>query len=165
MAEQKPEKETQEVAPWRPFSDIARWERDMEELFDNLAGSRFWPFRRRPWPPLRAMEISAPAVDVYEEKDDIVAKAELPGVGKDDIEVNVADNFLTIKGQKKKEEELKEENYYRCERSYGSFTRVVQLPSEVQTEKARASFKDGVLEVRIPKTDEAKKKVKKVKVQ
>jgi HSP20 family protein len=69
------------------------------------------------------MEVTAPAVDLYEEKDDIVVKAELPGIDKNNIEVNLTDHTLTIKGEKKKEEEVKEENYYRSERSYGSFIR------------------------------------------
>jgi HSP20 family protein len=107
----------------------------------------------------------APALDVYEDKDDIVIKAELPGLEKGDIEVNMTDHTLTIKGEKKKEEEVKEENYYRSERSYGSFTRTLQLPTDVQADKVKASFKNGVLEVRLPKTEEAKTKEIKVKVE
>ncbi len=104
-------------------------------------------------------------MDLYEEKDEIVAKVELPGMEKDDIEVNIIDHRLTVKGEKKKEKEIKEENYYRSERSYGSFIRALDLPKEVQAEKAQASFKDGVLEIRLPKTEEAKKKEIKVKVE
>jgi HSP20 family protein len=103
-------------------------------------------------------------VDLYEEKDDIVVKAELPGMEKDNIEVNLSENRLTIKGEKKKEEEVKKEGYYRSERSYGSFVRTLELPSEVQTDKVKAAFKNGVLEIRLPKTEEAKKKETKVKV-
>jgi HSP20 family protein len=144
--------------------DVARWERDMERMMDS-----FFDRRMRPWWPerwLRAdeMEISAPAVDLFEEKDDIVVKAELPGIEKDNIEVNVADHHLTIKGEKKKEEEVKEENYYRCERSYGSFLRTIELPKDVKADKVKAAFKNGVLEVRLPKTEEAKAKEIKVKV-
>jgi HSP20 family protein len=88
----------------------------------------FFGRRTRPWWPERwfrteEMEVTAPAVDLYEEKDDIVVKAELPGIDKNNIEVNLTDHMLTIKGEKKKEEEIKEENYYRSERSYGSFVR------------------------------------------
>ena len=107
----------------------------------------------------------APTVDVYEEKDDIVVKAELPGMDKDNIEVNLTDHTLTIKGEKKKEEEVKEENYYRSERSYGSFLRTLELPKDVHADKVKASFKNGILEVRIPKTEEAKAKEIKVKVE
>ena len=110
------------------------------------------------------MEITTPAVDLYKEKDDIVVKAELPGMEKDNIELNLSDNRLTIRGEKKKEEEVKKEGYYRSERSYGSFVRTLELPSEVQTDKVKAAFKNGVLEIRLPKTEEAKKKETKVKV-
>jgi len=110
------------------------------------------------------MEITAPAVDVFEEKDDIVVKAELPGIEKDNIEVNLADHHLTIKGEKRKEEEVKQEHYYRSERSYGSFMRTVELPKDVHADRVKASFKNGILEVRLPKTEEAKAKEIKVKV-
>ena len=159
------DKETKAVTPWRPFMDLARWERDMERMMDT-----FFDRRMRPWWPerwLRAdeMEISAPAVDLFEEKDDIVVKAELPGIEKDNIEVNVSDHHLTIKGEKKKEEEVKQENYYRCERSYGSFLRTLELPADVKADKVKAAFKNGVLEVRLPKTEEAKAKEIKIKVE
>jgi len=110
------------------------------------------------------MEIGAPAVDVFEEKDDIVVKAELPGIEKDNIEVNLTDHHLTIKGEKKKEEEVKDERYYRSERSYGSFMRTVELPKDVHADKVKASFKNGILEVRLPKTEDAKAKEIKVRV-
>jgi HSP20 family protein len=93
-----------------------------------------------------------------------VVTAELPGIDKDNISVNLTDHTLTIKGEKKKEEEIKEENYYRSERSYGSFLRTLELPRDVHADKVKASFKNGVLEVRLPKTEEAKAKEVKVKV-
>jgi HSP20 family protein len=111
------------------------------------------------------MEVKPPIVDVFEEKDDIVVKAELPGIEKDNIEVNLTDHTLTIKGEKKKEEEIKEENYYRAERSYGSFLRTLDLPRDVRADQVKASFKNGILEVRMPKTEEAKAKEIKVKVE
>jgi HSP20 family protein len=104
-------------------------------------------------------------LDVFEEQDDIVVKAELPGIDKENIEVNLTDRTLTIKGEKKKADEVKEENYYRCERSYGSFLRSVELPKDVHADKVKASFKNGILEVRVPKTEEAKSKAIKVKVE
>ncbi len=93
-----------------------------------------------------------------------MVKAELPGMDKDNIEVNLTDHTLTIKGEKKKEEEIKEKDYYRAERSYGSFFRTVELPKEVHSDKVKAHFKNGILEVRLPKTEEAKAKEVKVKV-
>ena len=110
------------------------------------------------------MMMRVPAVDVYEEKDDVVIKAEIPGLEKEDISVQVTDSTLMIKGEKKREEEIKEQDYYRCERSFGSFTRAVNLPSEVKADQVKASFKNGVLEVRMPKTEEAKKKAVTVKI-
>ena len=79
-------------------------------------------------------------MDLYEEKDEIVAKVELPGMEKDDIEVNIIDHRLTVKGEKKKEKEIKEENFYRSERSYGSFIRPLDLPQEVHPPKTPAPF-------------------------
>jgi HSP20 family protein len=92
-------------------------------------------------------------------------KAELPGLDKDDIEVNISDSELTLKGEKKKEEKIDEKNYYNCERSYGAFVRSVDLPADVQADRARASFKNGVLEIRMPKTEAAKTKEIKIKVE
>jgi len=99
-----------------------------------------------------------PAVDVYDEQDDVVVKAETPGLSKEDRSVQVTNSTLTIKGEKKREEEVKEDNYYRCERSFGSFTRAVALPCDVKADQVKATFENGVLEVRMPKTEEAKKK-------
>jgi len=162
MAEKAKEKETKAVTPWRPFMDLARWERDMERMMEDFFGRRpRWPER---WFGNRELEITAPAVDLFEEKDEIVVKAELPGMDKENIEVNLTDHHLTIKGEKKKEEEVKEENYYRAERSYGSFLRTLELPKDVRADKVKASFKNGILEVRLPKTEEAKAKEIKVKV-
>ena len=110
------------------------------------------------------MEVKPPIIDVFEEKDDIVVKAELPGMEKDKIEVNLTDHTLTIKGEKKKEDEVKEEDYYRGERSYGSFLRTLDLPKDVRADKVKASFKNGILEIRMPKTEEARTKEVKVKV-
>lgn len=165
MPKQEITKEKKEVAPWRPFTDIGRWEREMERVFDDFLGRRVRPLWDDKGWSVKDLGIPAPAIDLYEEKDEIVAKAELPGIEKDAIQVNVTDHLLTIKGEKKKEEETKEKNFYRSERSYGSFIRSVELPADVHGEKARASFKNGVLEIRLPKTEEAKKKEVKVKVE
>lgn len=115
-------------------------------------------FGRERWLPIRPLSIRMPSLDVYEEKDAVVVKAELPGMKKEDVEVNLAGETLTIKGEKKEDKEVKEDDYYRRERSYGSFLRTVALPCEVKSNEIKASFKDGVLEIRMPKTEEAKKK-------
>ena len=113
---------------------------------------------------LRSIALEAPALDVFGNKDDLIVKAEIPGLSKEDIDITIEGNTLTIKGQKKKEEEIKDEDYYRSERTFGAFTRSIDLPTEVKTDKVNASFKDGVLEIRLPKTEEAKKAIVKVKV-
>jgi HSP20 family protein len=165
MADKTPAKESKAVTPRRSIMDLGRWERDMDRMMEDFFGRR-----TRPWWPERwfrgdELERRVPLVDVFEDKDEIVVKAEIPGMDKDNIEVNLADHTLTIKGEKKKEEEIKEENYYRAERSYGSFIRTVELPAEVHTDKVKANFKNGVLEVRMPKTEAAKAKEIKVKVE
>lgn len=162
MAKEK-EKETREVSPWRPFSELSRVEREAERLFGD--------FFRRPllglsWPErFREIGFREPAIEVYEEKDDVVVKAEIPGMKKEDLDINISGSLLTLKGEKKQEEEVKKKGYYYSERSYGSFVRTVDLPKEVQVDKAYANFKDGVLEVRLPKTEEAKRKEVKIKVE
>jgi len=165
MARQTKEKEAKGLAPWRPFMDLTRWERDMDRMMGDFFGRRARSWWSQRWLRPDEEEITAPAIDLYEDKDDIVVKVELPGMKKDDVEVNLSNHLLTIKGQKKKEEEIKEENYYRCERSYGSFLRTVELPKDVHSDKVKATFKSGVLEVRLPKTEEAKSKEIKVHVE
>jgi len=165
MADKAKEKEAKAVTPWQPFMDVTRWERDMDRMMDEFLGRRFRPWWPERWFGGDGMGQRAPAIDLFEEKDDIVIKAELPGMDKNNIEVKLTDNTLMIKGEKKKEDEVKEENYYRCERSYGSFVRNIELPKAVHVDKVKASFKNGILEVRVPKTEEAKSKEIKVKVE
>jgi HSP20 family protein len=99
-----------------------------------------------------------PAVDVYENDQALVFKAELPGFSKDDVHVELKDNVLTLKGERKREVEVKEEQYHRMERSHGTFQRSFALPIGVEAEKAEATFKDGVLELTLPKAEVAKPK-------
>ena len=153
-----------EVAP-RSTNLLSRLQSDidrMEQMFNGYWTGRL-P-RLFDWDRTRGGLLEAPALDVFEEGDDIVVKVEIPGAKKEDIEVNLTDSVLTISGKKDRKEEVKEDNYYRCERSYGSFSRSVELPGEVQSGKAQAAFTDGVLEVRLPKTDEAKRKAVKLKI-
>lgn len=153
-------------APGRAVSPLSMWEREIERLLDEFPRWRRPFFREmEPFRLSRELHIQPPTVDMYEDKGDIVVKAELPGMGKDEIEVTLRDSSLTIKGEKKKEEKVKEKDYYRCEREYGSFLRTVALPAEVKAEGVKAAFKDGVLEVRLPKSEHAKKKEVQVRVQ
>ena len=164
----KADVEDKAVATKKPSEIVSRAE-DFEHWLDHIM-ENMWrrpfpnPFGRDRWLPIRPMSIRMPSIDVYEEKDSVVVKAELPGMKKEDIAVNLAGENLTIKGEKKEDKEVKEDNYYRRERSYGSFLRTVALPCEVKSDEIKASFKDGVLEIRVPKTEDAKKKSIAVKI-
>jgi HSP20 family protein len=153
-------------APTQTLAPFRAWENEIERMFEDFPFFRIPRFReleafRFP----RELRPQVPSLDMYEEKSDVVVKAEMPGMSKDDIDIVLSDSTLTLKGEKKKEEEVKEKDYYRCERQYGSFLRSVKLPSEVKAEGVRATFKDGVLEVRLPKSEQAKKKEVRVQVQ
>jgi HSP20 family protein len=102
-------------------------------------------------------EIS-PSVDIFEEGNDLVLKAELPGIKKDDLNVTITENRITISGEKKQEKKIEKKDYHWMESSYGSFTRSFRLPENVNGDAAKASFKEGILEIRVPKTEEAKQK-------
>jgi HSP20 family protein len=106
----------------------------------------------------------APPVDIYETENDIVLKAELPGVDPRDVEVRIEDNTLYLKGERKFEKEVKEQNYHRVERSYGSFARSFSLPNSISADKVKAEFKDGMLTLTMPKREEAKPKTIKIDV-
>lgn len=160
--------EEKAVAKRKPSELVSRVE-DFEQWFDRFMEDmwrRPFPslFGRDRWLPIRPLSMRIPALDVYEEKDTVVVKAELPGMKKEDVEVNLVGETLTIKGEKKEDKEVKEDDYYRRERSYGSFLRTVALPCEVKSDEIKASFKDGVLEIRMPKTEEAKRKSITVKI-
>jgi len=98
----------------------------------------------------------SPLCDIHEEGDDIIVKADLPGLDRNDIDIQVEKNILTLRGERKREKEVKSENLFRTERFYGSFTRSFTLPGTVDTEKIRAEYRDGVLQVVLPKLEEAK---------
>ncbi|MDQ7055352.1 MAG: Hsp20/alpha crystallin family protein [Persephonella sp.] len=97
-----------------------------------------------------------PRVDIYEKDNKLIIEAEIPGAKKEDVEVKIKDNAVVIRGEVKKEEEEKEKTYYRSERFYGVFERVIPLPVEVKTEEAKATFENGILKVEIPKAVEEK---------
>ncbi|MGM0426256.1 MAG: Hsp20 family protein [Thermodesulfobacteriota bacterium] len=105
-----------------------------------------------------------PRVDMSETDEEIVVTAELPGVDREDIDISVSDNTVTIRGDKTEEEEEKTRDYYRLERSYGSFHRVFSLPCEVESDRAKASFKRGILTIQLPKSAEARKRVKRIPI-
>jgi HSP20 family protein len=147
-----------------PFGDLERRFERMERIFEDFFGRPFG-FHLPSLRPRAAAEEVSPSVDIFEEGSDVVVKAELPGMKKEDLEVNFARGNLVISGEKKQEEKVEKKDYYRMERSYGAFTRSFRLPADVQGDKAKATFKDGVLMIRVPKTEEAKKKEKKIPIQ
>lgn len=99
-----------------------------------------------------------PKIDVVDNENEVLVRAELPGINKQDIDVSLSENMLTLKGQTRREEKVEKENYFRAEISQGSFLRSVYLPVEVDSERASAALKDGILEVRLPKVESAKRK-------
>jgi HSP20 family protein len=132
---------------------------EMDQMFENFFPRRWMqPFHwEMPhWPELT--ELKMPKVDVIDRETEIVVKAELTGVKKDDIDVSMTDNSVTIKGSTSHEEKEEKGNYYRSEISRGSFSRTVVLPSDVDADKARASFNDGILELTIPKVEKSHRK-------
>jgi HSP20 family protein len=143
---------------WDPFREMSALQERMNRLFSDV----------RAQAPVRGEEIVQgawiPAADIFETNEAIVLKAELPGITAQDISVEVKDNTLTLKGEKKFEKEVKEENYHRVERSYGSFQRAFTLPGTIHQEKVKAKFKDGILEITLPKVEEAKPKQVKVEI-
>jgi len=140
------------LIPWRPFSELE----EVERRFEDILGRPFLP---TVWRRIPAVEMGwAPAIEVFEKEDKFVVKAELPGMKEEDIDISVVGDTLTIKGERKAESEVKEEDYYCCERSYGSFSRSISVPSNVDTGKIEASYDDGVLEVSLPKAPEVKPK-------
>jgi HSP20 family protein len=165
MAKELTVKKTEAPTPWRPSMDFDRWERDAQRMMDQFFGRPFMPWWPERWLRTEPTEINPPNVDVYVERDDIVIKAELPGMEKDDIQVNLSNHTLILTGEKTREEKIKEEDYFCSERAFGSFSRTLELPSEVQGEKVKASFKNGVLEIRLQVAEVAKARTIKVKVE
>lgn len=115
-------------------------------------------------PSLLSEETMVPtSFDVFETEKELIVKAEVPGMDKKDININLSDGLLTISGEKKQEKEEENEKYHCVERSYGKFTRTMRLPAEVETDKADATYKDGVLKVTLPKSEASKPKKIEVK--
>ncbi len=132
-----------------PFALFRQMQAEFDRMFESLGNPSFR------WPSLRGGAVSegttwTPGVDVFEKNGRLVTKIDLPGMKKEDVRVEVTDGHLTISGERKSEAEEKKENYYRCEREYGSFYRSVPLPDGVKLEDVKATFTDGVLEVSVP---------------
>lgn len=142
---------------WDPFKDLIDLQKEINRLFETS-------FSRLPQ-RFVSEETFAPAIDLYEDENEYVVEAELPGLKQGEIKVSVEDDILSISGEKKREKEVKEENLYRSERFYGKFERQIVLPQNADRENIKASYKDGVLKVIIPKKEEAKPKKVDIKVE
>lgn len=136
--------------------------KDMERYFDEMFHHPFSFFRHygKQQPSFPQAEMISPTVDIFEEGKDVVIKAEIPGIKKSDLSVDIIGNSMTISGEKKQEKKSDKKNYHRIECSYGSFCRSFLLPDNVKSDKAKASFKNGVLEVRMPTSGKNEKKKK-----
>lgn len=140
------------IRRWGPFRGLEEMERRFEETFGHPFMPALWrrlPAEEREW---------APPIEMFEKEDKFVVKAELPGMKKEEIDISVVGDTLTIKGERKAETEVKEEDYYCCERSYGSFFRSITVPAAVDTDKIEAAYENGILEVSLPKVPEVKPK-------
>jgi len=140
------------LVEWNPFKDIDNVGREMANFFDR---SPFGFFGKA----------TSPRVDVYQTDNDVIIKAEIPGVSKEDLNVYVDENSIRLSGQAKKGNEYKDENVYRTERFYGSFSRTIPLPVEIKSERAKAEYKDGILSITVPKVEPSKSKGKRINIQ
>jgi len=147
--------QAQSLARWDPFAEMADLRREMDQVFGEFFG-------RTPFSMAATEAIWSPLVDIHETKDAFLLMAELPGVKQEDVEVSVEGDTLTLKGERKREAEVKEDQYHRIERSYGRFERSILLPSVVDPNRVKATYRDGVLEVQLPKKEEAKPKAVKI---
>ena len=132
------------LIPWRGVKDLDGLKREMDDIFERF-------FDWRPSLRLRDKTNWMPLVDVSETPKDILVKAEIPGMEKEDIDVSLEGKNLTIRGEKKTEEEEKDENVHRLERRYGSFLRTIELPADVDAAKVSATYNRGVLKLKLPK--------------
>jgi HSP20 family protein len=150
---------------WRPFgfSTMDRWEpfrvadiqTEVNRLFDNFFGRPSSASGGRTW---------VPPVDMYATKDDLVLTIELPGVSEKDVSVSITGDLLTIKGERRFQNEVKEQDLLHVERTYGKFERLIQLPMAVQSDRVKAAYRDGVLEIKLPKAEELKPKEIKIDI-
>ncbi|HEC80511.1 MAG: Hsp20/alpha crystallin family protein [Candidatus Coatesbacteria bacterium] len=145
------------IIRWRPLSrDLTLIQREMNRLFDDFFG--------RGIAEREESDFFSPAVDLSETDDEFRVRAELPGINQEDMNISLVGNTLVIKGEKKQEKEEEKENYHYVERVYGSFRRDIDLPAEIDADKVEAEFKDGILNITIPKSEKGKPKEIEVKV-
>jgi HSP20 family protein len=138
------------LVPWRPFEELSTLRREMDRLWERFFGELpRLQLTSAPW---------TPRLDMSETKDSLTIKAELPGLEAKDVEVSLSGDTFVIKGEKRQEKEEKDEQRHLAERTYGAFSRMMRLPAPVAADKIPATFKNGVLTVTLPKTEEAQQK-------
>jgi len=158
------------MAVWDPFREFSRIEREIRKMFDEFWGERrrwgILPAPRRAELPAEREEglIGTPPVDLVDKGDTLVLRSEMPGVKKKDIKISVSEDDISISGKMERKREEKEEDYYCCERAYSAWQRTVPLPVKVKSEEAKAKYQDGILEITLPKAEEARAKRKEIKV-
>ena len=141
-----------------PFGMLERFAEQMDRVFEDFGLGRggLAPRLGRDWlSPLRRAEGWLPNIGILQRNNELVIRADLPGLAKDDVKVEITENAVTIQGERRREHEEEKAGVYRSERSYGSFSRVVALPEGAMTDQAKANFKDGVLEITMPAPPEA----------
>ena len=143
------------LIPWRNRGEVGRFRNDIDRLFD-----RFFDWGASPWTAEGSQWV--PSVDVSETGKKVIIKAEIPGMDPKDIDISINGNRLTLRGERKHEHEEKGENFHRMERSCGAFSRTIELPAEVDSNKVEATYKNGILKVNLAKTKE--NAVKKIEV-
>jgi HSP20 family protein len=141
---------------WNPYQNVNTLQDQFNRLFESSLSNR--------GTEATTLTTWAPAVDIYETENELVLKADLPDINEKDLDVRVENNMLSIRGERKFETSVKEDNYLRIERSYGSFSRSFSLPNTVSTDAVRAEYRNGVLTVSLPKRAEAKPKQVKVNI-
>jgi len=146
------------LTKWDPFRDLVSLQDRMNRLFDESVRNV------KPGDEALSSAIWSPAVDIYETDDEVVVKAELPEVNQKDIDIQIENNTITLRGERKFNKETKKENFHRIERAYGSFSRSFTLPGTIDQERIRADYKDGILKISMPKREETKPKQIKVAV-
>jgi HSP20 family protein len=153
------------VDKWHPLKDLESMRREMDRIWEEMLPSTRRAFYELPWVK-GAVEkfVASPAIDVIDKENEVVVKADMPGVDKDDIEISLQENTLTIRGEVKAEDETKEENYYYSERNYSSFARTINIPTKVEAEKIKAGLKDGILTIHLPKAKELQPRKIKVEI-
>jgi HSP20 family protein len=151
------ERPAREAWPLSPFSLMRRMEEDMARMWSDFFGGRGMP-------TLWGAPAFGPKIDVYETDDTVSVKAELPGVNPEEVDINATEDTVTLTGETRRQEEVDEEGYYRSERSFGRFQRHIDLPATVKANDAKATFKNGVLEITLPKVEEAKTRTVKVPI-